>query len=578
MAEVERNGEGGGVPYRRILEDAPGIVMMLGRDLRVRYASPAAGRVLGLDPDAVVGTAFSAYLHPEGDAWARDALAAPNRDARRPPYELRFRHADGSWRWFEAVAADLGASGLAVYLHDVTGRRELREQLAHRAFHDPLTALPNRALFEDRLEHALARAGRYRGPVTVLFVDLDDFKAVNDGFGHEVGDMLLVAVGRRLEAALRPGDTVARLGGDEFAVLLEDGDEPEGTIRTMERLSSALRQPIAVKGHALSVTSSIGGTTGEPGIDGVEDLIRRADATMYRAKRAGKDRYEYVDREASKGDFGRVWFEQDLEAALERGEMEVYFQPGVDLGSGKIAGMEALLRWKYPLHGRVSPAEIVALAEMSGSIEALGREVLEKACRQAAFWQRRYPGDPPLVSVNLSAKQLRQPDLVDDVVAALGRSGLDPANLALEVDGGFSVEDAPQVAPTVEKLRTLGVGLVADDFGRGHSSLSYLGRYPVDLIKIGRFFVGRLGREEGMAKLVRAMIGFAREMGIRTMASGVETAEQTASLHEMGCEQAQGFYFFEPTPADEATGLLDNDRGVAQMPSHRRSARVEGAR
>ena len=573
MSDTEWNDGGAEIRYRRLVEEAPEIVVVLDPDLVVRYASPAVGRLLGLDPRGVAGNALSVFLHPEDGARAQDVFAAsgsPGCGPGRPSSscELRVRHADGSWRWFEAVAVDLlddaGVGGVAVYLHDVTGRRKLGDQLAYRAFHDLLTGLPNRALFEDRLDHALARAERYREPVTVLFVDLDDFKAVNDTFGHGVGDALLVAVGRRLEAALRPGDTVSRLGGDEFAVLLEGGDEPMGVARTMERLARALKEPVAVGDHTLFVTSSIGGVTGEPGADGVEDLIRKADAAMYRAKRAGKDRFELFREEALEDVRGRIWFEQELKGALERGELEVYFQPGVDLSSGKIVGMEALLRWEYPWRGRVSPAEIVARAEMSGLIGAVGRQVLEKACRQGSFWQQRYPEDPPLVSVNLSARQLRQPGLADDVTVALRNSGLDPANLALEAEEDFSVGDAPHVALTIERLKGLGVRLVADDFGRGRSSLSYLGRFPVDLLKIGRSFVAQLGRDEdGVAKLVGAMIGFARAMGIRTVAAGVETAEQTASLHEMGCEQAQGFYFFEPTPAEAATSLLDSDRGLA---------------
>lgn len=568
IAETARHGGNGEIRYQRLVEEAPGIVMVLGPDLGVRYASPALGRVLGFDPRSVAGNPFFMYLHPEDGAWVQDAFAASGRGALRPSYELRIRHADGSWRWFEVVTADLlddpEIGDMAVYLHDVTGKRKLRHQLAHQAFHDPLTGLPNRALFEDRIDHALARAERHRAPVTVLFVDLDDFKAVNDGFGHRVGDTLLIAIGRRLEAALRPGDTVARLGGDEFAVLLEDGNEPMGATRTMERLARALNEPVAVEGYTLFVTSSIGVANAEPGTDGVQDLLQKADMAMYRAKKAGKDRFELFDKETSEDVCSRIWFRHDLEGALEREELELHFQPEVDLDSGRIVGMEALLRWEYPWRGQLSPTEVVALAEMSGLIGTVGRQVLEKACRQGSFWQRRYPENPPLVSVNLSAKQLRQPDLADDVDAALRNSGLYPANLALEAREGFSVEDAPHVALTVEKLGALGVRLVADDFGRGYSSLSGLGRFPVDLLKIGRSFVGKLGREEdGETKLVGAMIGFARAMGIRTVASGVETVEQKASLHEMGCEQAQGFYFFKPTPADAATGLLDSDRGVA---------------
>lgn len=564
---MRRNGVRGGACYRRLVEESPEVAVILGPGLIVRYASPAAGRVLGLDPSGLVGDDLSLYLHPDDAAWARDTLpVALDRGSEIPSREVRVRHADGSWRWFEAAAVDLlddpRVEGVAIYLHDVTGGRRVRDQLAHRAFHDPLTGLANRTLFEDRLGHALARAKRNREPVVVLFVDLDDFKAVNDCFGHKVGDELLVAVGRRLEGALRPCDTVARLGGDEFAVLLEDGGGPAGATRTAKRLLRALREPVALGEPTLSITSSIGGAVGEPGSRG-EELIQQADAAMYRAKRTGKDRFKLFDGSGAEDLRGRIRFEHHLERALERDEIGVHFQPEVDLGSGRIVGMEALLRWEYPWYELASPREVVALAETGGLMDAVGRQVLEKACRQGSLWQRRYPKAPPLVSVNVSAKQLRHPGLVDDVSSALENSGLDPANLALEADEGFSPESTPQVALTVEQIRALGVRLVVDDFGQGGSSLASLDRFPIDLLKIGRSFVGRLGRDdENVARLVRAMIGFARTMDIRTVAAGVETREQTASLHEMGCEQAQGFYFFEPTPAASATRLLDNDRGL----------------
>ena len=323
------------------------------------------------------------------------------------------------------------------------------------------------------------------------------------------------------------------------------------------------------------VTSSVGGASGRPGTNGVEDLVRKADAAMYRAKRAGKDGFELLGGGASEDVREHVWFEHDLEGALERGELVVHFQPEVDLQSGRVAGMEALLRWKYPW--RVAPAETVAIAEMSGLSGAVGRRVLREACYQGSFWQRRYPEDPPLVSVNLSAGQLREPGLANDIATALHSSGLDPANLALEVGEGFWAENTPLVALTIDRLRSLGVRFIIDGFGQGGCSLSYLSRFPADLLKIGRAFVGRLGQEEGMAKLVGAMIGFSQVMGIRTVASGVETAEQTAILREMGCEQAQGIYFLRPAPADAATRFLDSDRWAAQTPSHNRSAVVRSA-
>ena len=362
--------------HDRLVEESPEVAVVLDPDLVVRYASPAIGRVLGLKPDDVLGDELSLHLHPEDGAKARDALSRPARGERRLRRELRIRHANGSWRWFEATVIDLlddpRVGGIAVYLRDVTVGRRLKNRLVYRAFHDALTGLANRTLFKDRLRHGLARAERNREPLAVLFVDLDDFKAINDGLGHEAGDRLLVAVGRRLESALRPGDTVARLGGDEFAVLLEGGGEASGVTRTAGRLLRALKDPISLEGLTLSVTASIGGAIGGPG-DGEEELLRRADAVMYRAKRAGKDRFELFDGGGPSGPTGRSRYERDLERALEGGELGIHFQPEVALGSGKIVGMEALLRWDYPWRSRTSPREIVALAERTGLMGAVGR-------------------------------------------------------------------------------------------------------------------------------------------------------------------------------------------------------------
>ncbi len=558
------NGRQGG-RFRRLVEEAPDGVLILGPDLTIRYASPAAGRALGCEPGRVSGTAFPAYLHPEERGWTDDPVPGdPKREGVRVPPELRLRHTDGSYRLFETGSVDLrgdpDVGGLALYLRDVTEERALREQLVHLSFHDPLTGLPNRALFLDRLEHALARTVRHRDPITVLFVDVDDFKAVNDWFGHEVGDMVLRAIGHRLQSCVRPGDTVARFGGDEFAILLENSTSPTGMVRAMERITQASRAPVAVLGHTLFVTVSIGAAASEPGRDGPGDVIRRADTAMYRAKRDGKGSFEMFGAEASAPPPGSRPFGEALRTALERGELSVHYQPEVALASGEIVGMEALLRWRYPRRDPVPVRELLALAGANGMLDAVGRWVLEEACRQASIWQDRFPGGPPLVSVNLCAEQLRQPNLEDEISAVLNETGLDPRNLALEVEGS-ATSGAPRVAATVGRLKDLGIGLVVEDFGRGTSSFSCLQQLSADKLKIDRRFIGELGREEGKkTKLMPAMTGFARAMGIRAVAKGVETARQAESLRGMGCDLAQGFYFWRPMPGDAATELLDVNR------------------
>lgn len=560
-----RGGEGW---FRCLVENAPDVIMILEADLTVRYVCPSVEQVLGYRPGDVVGTRLCRYLHPGEHEWVRGGLVGRHVESERvpTPVRLRIRHADGSWRHFEAVGTDLlddaSLGGIATYFHDVTEDEALRDELVHRSLHDPLTGLPNRALFMDRLGHALARAGRHRGPVTVLFLDLDDFKTINDSFGHEMGDLLLVAMGRRLKACVRPGDTVARLGGDEFAVLLEDSTGAIDVARAVERVAEASRAPIVLGGHRLFATASIGVARSDREQDRTEDLLRQADLAMYRAKEKGKARLELLERSASEGALGRARLEQDLKGALERGELRVYYQPEVALGSGEIVGMEALLRWEYPRRGLLLPAEFVTLAEMNGLIGPIGRWILEEACRQALLWQDQYPDAPPAVSVNLSTKQLRRSTLAEEVAVALQKTGLTPRNLVLEVTESLSTNDASRATATVRELEGLGVRLAVDDFGNRGSSFSYLEGFPVDALKIDRSFVGKLGRDSASAtRLVSAMIGFARAMGIRTVAEGVETAEQLDELLGMGCDSAQGFYFCKPLPGNAATELLKSNRG-----------------
>jgi len=439
---------------------------------------------------------------------------------------------------------------------DVTERKALEEQLRHQAFHDPLTGLPNRALFTDRLEHALARTERREGKVAVLFMDLDNFKIVNDSMGHEAGDSFLVAVAGRLKACLWPEDTLTRFGGDEFVVLLEGISDINQATRVAERITEALREPFVVEGREVFPTLSIGIVVAASSQDRPKDLLRRADVAMYRAKEKGRAGYEVFDPSMNTQVLKRLESESDLRRALRRGEFGVYYQPKVLLETGGIVGMEALVRWEHPERGLVSPAEFIPLAEENGMIVPIGRWVLEEACRQTREWQDLYPSDPPLViCVNISGRQFRYPELVQDVVRVLRETRLKPGSLDLEITENILIEDARSNGTPVHRLRRLGAKLIIDDFGTGYSSLSYLKRLPIDFLKIDRSFVEGLGKDPKDEGIVSAVIDLAHVLGMEPIAEGVESAEQATRLRELGCLLAQGNFFSKPLPA-EAAGVL----------------------
>ena len=451
---------------------------------------------------------------------------------------------------------------VTLIIEDVTERKRLEERLEHRAFYDDLTGLPNRALFLEHLGSALGRAERRgdAGKVAVLFVDLDNFKYVNDSLGHGVGDRLLCGVAERLRAALGPQETLARPGGDEFLVLIEDVSGPDEASGVAERIARGLGSPFPLEGREVFVTASIGivlGGPGEPGGDGSEDLLRNADLTMYRAKEGGKDRREVFDAGASARPLERLGLEGDLRQAAERGgeEFEVHYQPEVDLRTGRIVGFEALVRWRRPGHGLVSPNEFVPLAEETGLIIPMGRRVLLEACRRAREW--RSPGGPAVgVSVNLSARQFLEPGLLEDVARVLGETGLDPGALTLEITESVLTEDTPVVLATVQYLKLLGVKLAIDDFGTGYSSLSYLKRFPVDYLKIDRSIVYGIEGDPRDEAIASVAITLARALGERVVAEGIETEGQLARLREMGCDLGQGYLFSRPLPFGEASVFL----------------------
>jgi diguanylate cyclase (GGDEF)-like protein len=454
---------------------------------------------------------------------------------------------------------------------EVAERRQIEEQLRHNAFHDGLTDLANRALFTDHLQLALARAKRHDDyQFAVLFLDLDRFKVINDSLGHVVGDKLLVGIARRLETAMRPGDTVSRLGGDEFTILLDDlGDAGEAEA-VAGRLLRELAMPYNLGGHEVFISVSIGVALSATGYQRPEEILRDADTAMYRAKQLGKARYEVFDQTMHTRAMARLEMERDLRRSVERRELFLQYQPIVSLGTGAVRGFEALVRWRHPERGVIPPAKFIPVAEETGMIIPIGLWVLGEACRQIRRWQGLCPADEPLtINVNLSGKQFMQPDLLEQIEAVLRETGLDPRSLKLEITESVVMENIETATRTLERLRALGVELSIDDFGTGYSSLSYLQRFPVSTLKIDRSFVSRMTESEGTAEIVRTIMKLAQNLGMGVVAEGVETERQREQLKALECEFGQGYYFARPMDGDAAEAVLLNcfqqPRSMAQV-------------
>ena len=462
---------------------------------------------------------------------------------------------------FATAPSDLQIATLraaARLAHITVEHAQAHGRLAHQAAHDPLTDLPNRALFLDRLSHALQRARR-EPSVLVLFLDLDDFKDVNDSLGHSAGDQLLHQVAGRLQAVVRPGDTVARFGGDEFTVLCERVRGELHAVEVAERISAALAQPFHLEGQELFVRASIGLALGTNPSDEPHELVENADAAMYRAKERGGSCYEMYDKGMRVRAVARLGTHNDLHRAVERSEFRLWYQPIVSLSTGEVLGVEALVRWEHPREGLLSPDRFVPVAEESGLIVPIGEHVLRQACRQAVAWPSLPLDDGPLsMSINLSPRQLADPRLVDTVAAALTESSVDPTRISLEITETALMNDIDASGATLARLKDLGVQLMVDDFGTGYSSLSYLQRLPVDGLKVDRSFVTRLGsHDHGSESIVRAVVNLAHNLDMVAVAEGIETEAQEACLRRLDCDTGQGFRYARPMPADDLTVLLD---------------------
>ncbi|MFI5930900.1 EAL domain-containing protein [Actinoplanes sp. NPDC051494] len=552
--------------FHALVQHSSDVVTVVGVDSAVLYQSESVQRVFGYPAQVLTGRRLTGVLHAEAAGRLADALrSVSGRPYASTVLELTVRHRDRRLRQAEITVTNLlgdpNVGGLVLNTRDISERKELQEQLVHEAYHDALTQLANRALFRERVAEALEHRAD-DSDVTVLFLDLDGFKEVNDSLGHLAGDMLLVQVADRLTQSVREGDVVARFGGDEFAVLIRTPTADNDAEAVAQRIVDGLQEPFRVEERDLHVRGSIGLALFAPGdtkgshAEDAEQLMRNADLAMYKAKAMGGCAYARYDPQMLEGLVERLELEADLRLALDRGELKLHYQPTIDMTDSRVIGFEALVRWQHPTRGMIPPMDFIPLAEATGLIVPLGRWVLEEACRQAMAWAEQ-TGQPPVkMAVNVSVRQFDRTDLVAEVRDVLTRTGMPADRLCLEMTESVLMTDTEENLAQLVQLKTLGVTLAIDDFGTGYSSLAYLRRFPVDTLKIDRSFVERLGEQNDDAALASTIVQLGQSLGMSTVAEGIEEYGQLAALRAMGCTFAQGFYFSRPVPAADAGRLL----------------------
>jgi diguanylate cyclase (GGDEF)-like protein/PAS domain S-box-containing protein len=552
MAEIAlRDSE---ARYRLMAENSTDLISRSTVRGRIVYASDAIRNLLGYEPSELVGRSIYSFITPEDHPIIRRATFSLG-EVGASTYSFRAVRKDGTLVWFEStsraiVNAETGAVEEVVSVsRDITERKSAEEQIEYQAYHDALTALPNRLLFRDRLTVALAHAKRQQHLLAVMFLDLDRFKYVNDTLGHSVGDELLKSIAGRLQSMLREEDTIARMGGDEFTLLLADLGSAEDAAKIAQKLLDAIAQPVHLEGHDLYITTSIGIALYPNDGNSAEQLLQNADNAMYRAKEAGRNGYQLCTPAMNSRALERLSVENALRRAIERGELVLHYQPQIRLEDRSVTGMEALLRWNRPGIGLVSPLTFIPIAEETRLIVPIGEWVLREACRQAKKWQRtRFPS--LRMAVNLSARQFQQSDLRKVIVSALEESGLNPSSLELEITESTAMLNTERTIATLRELREIGVKIAVDDFGTGHSSLSYLRHFPIDRVKIDREFVHELDASRSNRAIVSAIIAMAHGLNLGVTAEGVETEAQMQFLAEEGCEEVQGFLFGKPVAAE----------------------------
>ncbi|MEO5858162.1 MAG: EAL domain-containing protein [Pyrinomonadaceae bacterium] len=522
-------------------------------------------RLTGMSRDEIIGQVRYTDFLPEGDL---DTTTTPD-DALEQGHSLEFERnlmrKDGSVRSVTTTLYTVnGASGtpaaVALVIRDVSERRSLEQKLSHQALHDPLTGLANRLLIRQRLEGALSRAKRLNTRVALLFIDLDNFKTVNDTLGHKAGDTLLVAIAERLKACLRASDTPSRLGGDEFAVLIEDIDADHPEIGVAARLLSSIAAPVNIFGKDVFVGSSIGIALSGPASD-PEDLLRDADVAMYVAKKNGKNRYEIFDPAMGADIARRAELLNELRSSLKNNELYLRYQPIVDLASEQVTGLEALLRWRHPSGAEIPPSEFIPLAEEANLISEIGKMVLEVACTSCSRWSEEFPHLPDLaISVNISSRQFLDRSFTETLVNALEAAGLSPDRLILEITESAMLSGTEEVKQKLQEIRKMGIRLAIDDFGTGYSSLGYLQKFEIDILKIDRSFVEEISHGRERTAMAHAIVSMSHTLKLSTVAEGIETVEQAKTLRELGCDRGQGFYFAKPLTFDEAVRYLERSR------------------
>jgi diguanylate cyclase (GGDEF)-like protein/PAS domain S-box-containing protein len=547
--------------FQALIQRSSDVISILGLDGRIRFQSPATRSVFGYEPEKTIGIEIGELVHPEDAARMtstfRQVVAG---DGPSLVCECRIRHADGSWRNTETrmsnLLAEPAVEGIVLNTRDITDRQALEAEMRHQAFHDSLTGLANRALFTNRVEHALAGSKRDGSTIAVLHCDMDGFERLNDGLGYRSGDEALKLVADELRSCVRGQDTVARFDGHEFGLLLDRLNSPADAILAMERIMAVLRQPLLLPAASVELQPFIGIAVAIAGEGTPEELIHNS-ALAVRLARNYEGGYAIFDPDMHAEAIRRIQVESQLRIAIDESQFVLYYQPTIDLKTGRLTGVEALVRWQHPVRGLVPPMEFIPLAEESGLIVPLGLWTIQEACRQVRIWQNEIPADEPIcVNVNLSARQLRHPNLVQDIAKVLDDTGLLPSRLVLEITESVLMIDTTATLNRLFQLKSLGVRLAVDDFGTGYSSFAYLRRFPFDILKIDKSFVDGVATEPTASALVDAMIRIGKTLRLETVAEGVEQVEQADRLRTLDCDIGQGYFFARPQHRDAITALL----------------------
>ena len=565
--------------FRSLIQNSSDVITLLDEHGRISYITPAVEKLLGYETGKLLNTTLWRVIHSDDLNTANATFQTLLKtDFGQELLGTRWKHSDGSYRYMETILsnqlADPHVRAVVLNTRDVTAQKAAEDKLRHQAHHDPLSGLSNRTLFKDRVAASLGRHRDDRGSLAVLFLDLDDFKHVNDSLGHAAGDSLLLAVAGRLQKCVGPSDTVARFGGDEFAILLDSIPDEAYPTAVAERILGAFRLPLLAGDIEMTAAFSIGIAISTPKSVDPEEFLRNADVAMYRAKGRGKRTYEVFEVSMHAAALERLEIENDLRVAIERDQLKVEYQPIVWIESEQVYGVEALVRWHHPTKGRVEPDRFIPLAEETGMIASIGAWVLEQACREVRAWDDLYPERRLRLGVNLSVRQLQRRNIVNEIRQILKRTGLAPDRLTLEITESAVIREGEETAAVLQRLRAAGMKVAIDDFGTGYSSLSYLARFPIDVIKIDKAFVRASGRGAKNSALLRAIVGLGHSLGVEIVAEGIETREQARILESLGC-RGQGYYYSKSVSGEVMAGLLgrtsplhdgaaESDREVAE--------------